>query len=108
MGYCAGYATPGYATPGYATPGYGAAGWGRQGGGGRGGRGGGWGGRGRRAGWAGGWVPGQAMGAPVYAQPPAASEVEMLRQQARAIEQTLESLNRRIQEIEASGKEGKK
>lgn len=100
LGYCAG-------TP---APGYSAGGWGR-GGRGRGRGRGAWGGRGRGGwgpGWGGGWAPAPPVGPVPYALAPAVSELQALRQQARAMEQTLEQITKRIQELEAADPEGEK
>jgi hypothetical protein len=94
LGYCAG--TP---QPGQAVPGWGRGGWGGR----RRGRGG-WGGWGRRWGWshwnADGWYP------PPYAPVSRDAEREALRQQARMLEQTLEWIHRRIEELEEASGEG--
>ena len=85
-GYCAGYNMPGYANP---IPGRGF--------GGRGGRGGGW---GRQGAW---------FGAPYY-QAPAygvapynpGQNLDALKAQAQYLQQTLEDIQKRIEELEQS------
>ena len=100
-GYCAGYPVPGYMNPIAGRGG----GWGY-------GRGMGWrrgwgrgGGRGR--GWRGAYGPAYGYGAaavppPAFygAAPTAEQELVVLRQQAQAMQQGLEELNGRIQELE--------
>ncbi len=88
-GYCAGYGVPGYMTP----VGGGFRGWGR----GRGGRG--W----RHQFYATGlpgWASGGFGAAPSPA-PSAESELEALKQQAEFMHDSLEQINRRIQEIQS-------
>jgi hypothetical protein len=115
-GFCAGYAAPGFVDPA----------WGRGGGFGGGGRGGGWGRGGGAGGGGGGWrhrhwyhatgipgwqrggrgwmgVPGYAPGFPAAVAPPVTGEQELeaLKQQARHLEQVLEALRSRIQQVES-------
>jgi len=100
-GFCAGYPTPGYANP---IGGRGYGGWGRGGGFGR-GRGFGWGRA--RYGWP-AWG-GYASPTPIYptgypgnfgvtANPE--QEKEALKQQAQYLQQSLESIGKRIEELE--------
>lgn len=99
-GYCAGYAVPGYMNP---IPGRGLrrGGWGR--GWGRGfGRGRGW---GRGFGW--GPLPWGVPYVPAYGPAYSASyrpedEVAALRDQAKYLEEALQDIRKRIEEIEAS------
>lgn len=112
-GYCAGYSVPGYMNPisGRGGLGYGR-GWGR----GRGlGRGRGW---GRGFAWQGAAYP-YAYGDPSYASPyggypPYAPDVtpqqeaDMLKEQAKAIQSELKSINERIGELESAAKKEKK
>ncbi|MEA3305334.1 MAG: DUF5320 domain-containing protein [Candidatus Omnitrophota bacterium] len=116
-GYCAGYPVPGYANPipgggGFALP-AGRQGYGRGRGFGRGwGRGRGF-GRGFGAGW--GYPYG---GAYPYADPyltnPYAQEItpkqeaDMLREQAKAMQEDIKSINSRINELESTAKAAKK
>ncbi len=104
-GYCAGYTTPGYANP---VPGRGRRfGFGRGGGRGR--------GLGRGLGWRHGWFGyGPAWGYPYGAVPyygdPSASELtpqqeaEMLRKEAKAMQDEINSINQRISELESAAK----
>ena len=86
-GYCAGYSTPGFANP--------IGGFGR----GRGfwGRGRGWFGRGRGFGWArsGYWQP------PAWQTQPTGStdEIELLKQQAQDLKDSLDQVNSRIEQL---------
>jgi len=95
-GYCAGYDTPGYANPGPGM-GYGRGmGFGRRGGGfGRG-----W---GRGFGWGAAYPPAPpAWGAPYYGPavgPTPEEEVAFLEQQATALQQELEALQGRLNEL---------
>ncbi|MDZ7723473.1 MAG: DUF5320 domain-containing protein [candidate division KSB1 bacterium] len=98
-GFCAGFSRPGYASPG-AGRGIGMRGGGR-----------GW--RNRyvatgmtgwqRAGWGGGAVPPSAP----Y-QPEPEDELESLQAQARSMQQNLEQINQRIQELENSNSSDEK
>lgn len=109
-GYCTGYPTPGFANDGWGR--------GRRGGG----RGGGWGqggGWGHRHGYYATGQPGwqrAAMWEPAYPPPypgpygPAMTreqELDALKSQSEHLEQTMDDLRRRIQEVEASA-EGSK
>ena len=89
MGYCAGYPRPGFVNPGF-------------------GRGTGWGrcrGQGFGMGWRNRWVD-PFNSAPVYPaqpymQPPTAqNEADALKDQAKYFSEALESINKRISEIE--------
>jgi hypothetical protein len=102
-GYCAGYDVPGYANP---VPGRGF-GFGMGGGGGRGWRWRhqyyatglpGW----YRFGYAPAWgaPPAWAAYGPYAAAPTAGPEVEMLKTQAQWLEQQLEAINRRVDELQ--------
>jgi hypothetical protein len=103
-GYCAGYGVPGYANPV----------WGRGRGGGRGrgwGRGYGMGGPGwGRGRWGGAWgwysppFPPYPVAYPQGA-PDVGQDVESLREQASYLEEALESVRKRLSELEASGDE---
>lgn len=104
-GYCAGYAAPGYTNP--------VRGRGRGFGFGRGwGRGGGF---GRRLGWRHGWSGyepawGYPYGATPYYGDPNASEftpqqeAEMLKKEAKAMQDEINSINQRIGELESAAK----
>ena len=129
-GYCAGYPVPGYMNP-IPGAGWGGFGYGRGGGGGRGwGRGYGW---GRGFGWRGGSYSGYgypgygysgytygypSYGVPYYGNPyfgyPYVSEMtsqqesEMLKEQAKAMQEDISSINKRIKELESAKKSEKK
>lgn len=99
LGYCAGYAMPGYANPAGAW----GSGFGR-------GRGRGW----RFRYWATG-IPGRAWRWPAYAAPQpmqpgvaasVPSEVEMLRQQAEYLKESLDAITERLKALEADKEEG--
>jgi hypothetical protein len=106
-GYCAGYSVPGYMNPiagsGWGGFGYGR-GWGR-------GRGRGW---GRSFGWRGGFYPaygypgygypGYAYGYPYVPEMTSQQEAEMLKEQAKAMQEDINSINERIKELESSKK----
>ena len=106
-GYCADYSVPGYMNP---IPGRGGFGYGR--GWGRGlGRGRGW-GRGRGFGWRG---AAYAYGNPYYGDPYLAApyygpeanpqqEAQMLKEQAKAMQDEISAINDRIKELEADKK----
>ena len=108
-GYCAGYSVPGYMNqiPGRGGFGYGR-GWGRGLGGGR--------GRGRGFGFRG---AAYAYGNPYYGDPYLAApyygpeanpqqEAQMLKEQAKAMQEEISAINDRIKELESSkGSEGK-
>jgi len=83
-GYCAGYGMPGYMNP---IPG----------------RGGGWGwGRGRGWGWrAWGGVPVGGVVPPVYGAPTPDAERQFLTQQAQGLEQQLDAVRKRLDELAA-------
>lgn len=91
LGFCAGYATPGFANPGFG------------GGFGRGfGRGMGGGGRGRRNMYYATGLPGYMRGPAFYGpapMAPAVDEADVLRQQAEYLEQSLENVKRRLDEL---------
>lgn len=102
-GYCAGYPTPGFMNPGGGR-GMGMA-WGRGGGGGM--------GMAWRRGWGGAWRGGApyapswgpppapyAPPAPVWGAPSPEDEVEMLRGQADWLKEQLDSVSKRLQELE--------
>jgi hypothetical protein len=94
LGYCGGYNAPGY---GYMRPFFG--------------RGFGF-GRGRRRGMRGGMGFGLRWGAPVYpyAYPPPYSggnEAEILQQQAKHLEDSLEQINKRLTQMEEQAKQDK-
>jgi len=124
-GYCAGYPVPGYMNPAHARMGWvnpiPGAGWGGFGYGGGWGRGRGWGrgwGRGRGwgggFGWRGGFYP--AYGYPGYGYPvygygypyvhevTSQQEAEMLKEQAKAMQEDINSINERIKELESAKK----
>jgi len=99
-GYCGGYGAPGYANP---MPGRGyGLGWGRGRAWGGWGRGRGWGGRSYAAGF--GYAP--AWGAPPmwgygpYTTPSAEDESEFLRSQAEWLQEQLDAVTRRLEELE--------
>ena len=106
-GYCAGYSVPGYANPiGGRGRGFGfGRGWGRGFGRGRG-----WGrGFGRGYGWYGANAP---YADPYYAAPYAAAptpqdEAEFLKNQAKAMQEEINAINERINELESAAKENK-
>ena len=89
-GYCAGYATPGFANPGFRR-GMGMA-WGRGGGYGM--------GMARGRGGFGFMAMPYAPAAPYYAAPSPQDELEMLRTQADWLKSQMDSINRRISELE--------
>lgn len=110
-GYCAGYPMPGFANP-IPGRGWGWSGWGRGWGRGRG-----WYGRGREWRWFGpGWgypYYGAPLAYPYYGDPygyPYAPEMspeqegEMLKEQAKALQEEMKTINDRIAELEASAK----
>jgi hypothetical protein len=107
-GYCAGYAMPGYANPLWGR----GFGWGRGGGFGRGrglgfrrGRGGYW-----RAPFYHSGAYGAAIspyGAPYGAVPGVENEVDLLKGQAEYFEDALESIKKRIAELEAAAEKSK-
>ena len=114
-GYCAGYSAPGYVNPvpraGWSGFGYGK-GWGR-------GRGRGWGrGWGRGFGWRGGFYsaydypgygyPGYAYGYPSVPEMTSQQEAEMLKEQAKAMQDDISSINERIKELESAKKSEEK
>ena len=87
-GFCAGYPSPGYMN---AAGGRGFWGWGR-------GRGGGW---GRRNWYYATGLPFGAQAAQGYfAAPSAEQEREALRQQSQHLQESLDAINRRIEELE--------
>ncbi len=108
-GYCAGYSVPGYMNPAGGRGGFGGRGPGFGGGGGR-----------RNGyyatglpGWAraaqgipawGGYRAGYAPGAPVGAPDPE-QEKEVLRRQAEDLQQSLDDINERIEQIDKSSSE---
>ena len=111
-GYCAGYPVPGYASPPWGGgavwgPGRGR-GWGRGGGGGRG-----WGRGGRGCGWGwghrhgyyatewGGWGP------VIDGQRADELELQGLKQEAARLEQVLDGMKARMQELEQENDSGK-
>ena len=108
-GYCAGYSVPGYANPIPGRGGFGyGRGWGRGFGRGR-GRGGGW---GRGFAFQGAAYP-YAYGNPYYGDPylaapyygPEASpqqEAQMLKEQAKAMQDEISAINEHIKELESS------
>jgi len=104
-GYCAGNAVPGYANP---VPGGGRGfGFGRGRGQGRGwGRGRGW----RRAGVGYGLAGGYPYGVTPYYGDPGASELtsqqeaEMLKKEARAMQNEIDAINQRISQVESAAK----
>ena len=107
-GFCAGYDVPGYANP---IAGRGRGRFARRGFGGGGGRGRGWGrGFGRGNGWIG--DPNVPYADPYYGNPyPAAissqQEADMLKSQAKAMQEEMSVINDRIKELESSAKEKK-
>ncbi|MBN1461802.1 MAG: DUF5320 domain-containing protein [Armatimonadetes bacterium] len=99
-GYCAGYGVPGFANP-VGGRGLGMA-WGRGGGRGLGmgwGRGG-W-GRGPGRGW--GFAPAAYPGPYLAPEPTAEEELSALRSQADWLQQQLEAVNSRLQELQQQG-----
>ena len=109
-GYCAGYPVPGYINPVSGT-GWGGFGYGR-----------GW-GRGRGFGWRGGFnsgygYSGYAYGYPSYGTPysgypyvpemTSQQEAEILKEQAKAMQEDISSINERIKELESAKKSEKK
>ena len=120
-GYCAGYPVPGYMSP-ISGAGWGGFGYGRGGGRGRGwgrGRGFGWGGRG----WGQGAYPyggayygapnagsyyGAPYGNPYNPQMTSKQEADMLKDQAKAMQEDISSINERIKELESAAKSKKK
>jgi hypothetical protein len=114
-GYCAGYSAPGYVNPVLG------AGWGGFGYGRRWGRGRGWGrsrGWGRGFGWRGGFYPtyaypgygypGYSYGYPYVPEMTSQQEAEILKEQAKAMQEDISSINERIKELESAKKsEGK-
>jgi len=127
-GYCAGYPVPGYMNPA-PIGGWGGFGYGRGWGGGRG-----WGrGRGRGFGWRGGaysaygypthGYPGYTYGYPSYGVPyygvsysgypytpemNSQQESEMLKEEAKAMQEDINAINKRIKELESVKKSKKK
>jgi hypothetical protein len=102
-GYCAGYGMPGFATPGY---GRGFCGWDR-------GRGGGFKNRfyatgltgwqrgaGNRPAWGNPFVPGMSYGTPTASAMNREQELGALKDQAGYLEEILENLRKRIEELE--------
>ncbi len=87
-GYCAGYPVPGYMNP---IPGRGRGGFGF----GRGGAG----GRGRGRGWFGGY--------PYTPELTPKQEADMLRDQAKAMQEEIKAINDRINELESAAKKNK-
>jgi len=91
-GYCAGYSTPGYMNRGFGRGGGFGRGWGR---------GFGW----RRAGYAYGANYGYATPYPAYPEGISSEqEAGMLAEQARALENELEAVKKRIKELKAEAK----
>jgi len=103
-GYCAGYSMPGFANPIPARGGVGRQGFGRGLGGGRG-----WGrGFGSGFGWRGADYP-YAYGSPYSAVPYAPEmtpqqETDMLKGQAKVMQDEINAINERIKELESSSK----
>ena len=95
-GYCAGYGVPGYANPGYGR-GYGR-GFGRGRGGGRG-----FGWRNRFQTYP-GYVPGPVAYGPIPVEPSAEQELAALKQQSEYMQNEMQEINKRIEEIEAEQK----
>ncbi|MBU1007003.1 MAG: DUF5320 domain-containing protein [Candidatus Omnitrophica bacterium] len=112
-GYCAGYPAPGYMNP------ISGAGWGGFGYGGR--------GRGRGFSWGRGWgrgaypygaayygVPnaggyyGALYGSPYNPQITSKQEADILKDQAKAMQEDIDSINERIKELESTAKSEKK
>jgi hypothetical protein len=96
-GYCAGYGMPGFANPGFGR----GFGFGR--GGGRGFGGGGWGRRNRfYATGIPGWMGfGGGYAAPYYPAPDAETEKQALKNEAKAVREELEAIDKRLAELEA-------
>jgi hypothetical protein len=91
-GYCAGYSVPGYMNPGFGRGGGFGRGWGR---------GFGW----RRAGYAYGANYGYAAPYPAYPERISPEqEAGMLAEQAKALENELGAVKKRIKELEAEAK----
>jgi hypothetical protein len=116
-GYCAGYTVPGYINPASGA-GWGGFGYGRGGGRGRGwgrGRGFGWGNRGAYPYGAAnyemsnaGSYYGAPYGSPYGQQMTSKQEADMLRDQAKAMQEDINSINGRIKELESAAKSEKK
>ncbi len=88
-GYCAGYGTPGFANP-VGGRGFGFWGGGRGRGGGRG-----W----RNRFYATGWPGGMRGG--VYAAPAPEQELEALKQQAASLQNALNEINERVEQLQS-------
>jgi len=117
-GYCAGYSAPGYMNPASGRAGWGGFGYGRGWGRGR-GWGGGWGrgrGWGRGFGWRGGFYP--SYDVPYYGSPysgysyvpemTSQQEAEVLKEQAKVMQENISSINERIKELESAKNPEKK
>ena len=103
-GYCAGYPVPGYMNPISGRGGFGyGRGWGR--------------GRGRGRGFGRGVAYPDAYGAPYYPNPYAGNpyapelspkqEADMLRDQAKTMQNEIKAINGRISELESAAKKSK-